>query len=276
MSIPLPTTIDITETEENRATITISPCYPGYGTTLGNALRRVLLSSLPGAAITAVKIKGVEHEFSTLEHVKEDVVEIILDLKQLRLRMHSDEPVELELNASGETVVTAEMFEKNSQVEIMNPDQKIATLTDKAAEFEMKVIIEPGRGYVPVEDRDTEALEIGYIAIDSVFTPIRNVNYSTEHVRVGQMTNYDKLLLDISTDGTMTSEEAFRAAATILVEQFQTLTGDIPVVDEPPVDPETGEQKLPIEPVEASAEEEPDEADEEKEEKEADEEEKED
>lgn len=223
--IPLPTTIESQpiEGEAFKSQLIMSPCYPGYGTTLGNALRRVLLSSLPGAAISAMKIKGVDHEFSTIDYVKEDAVEIILNMKGVRFRVFSDEPVEIELNVKGEKVVTAGDFEKDSQVEVVNPDAVIATLTDKAASISMKVIVQKGRGYVPVEARENEKLDIGYIAIDSIYTPIRNVNYRTENVRVGQMTNFDKLILDISTDGTVTPEEAFNAAVQILVEQFQSL-----------------------------------------------------
>ncbi len=243
MDIILPNTIEATEQDENRAVIAISPCHPGYGTTLGNALRRVLLSSLPGAAVTAVKIKGVEHEFSTLENVKEDVVEIILNVKLLRFRVHSDEPVEVELTVSGEGTVTAKDFEKNSEVDVINGDHVIATLTDKSAEFTMKAIVQNGRGYVPVEERDTEGLDVGYIAIDSVYTPVRNVNYRTEHVRVGQMTNYDKLLLDIITDGTVSPEEAFRSAAQILVEQFGVLASEVEQAPELEAEPvETTEE----------------------------------
>ncbi len=235
-TIPRPTTIDYTEgKEENSGVIAISPCFPGYGTTLGNALRRVLLSSLPGAAATAFKIKGVDHEFSTIENVKEDVVEIILNIKSLRFNMHSDEPVELELTAKGEKVVTAADFSKDSSVEIINDDQVIASLTDKGAELNMKIIVQKGIGYEAVEAREKEKLDVGYISIDSVYTPVRNVNFKTEHVRVGQMTNFDKLLLDVSTDGTISPEDAFRMAAKILVDQFQVLTGeetDVPTEDE--------------------------------------------
>lgn len=207
------------------ARITVSPCYPGYGTTVGNALRRVLLSSLSGAAATAMKIKGVDHEFSTIPHVKEDVVEIILHVKALRFVVHSEEPVELELSKKGEGVVTAGDFKGNSAVEVVNPDAIIATLTDKSAELNMKIVVQKGRGYIPVEAREHEKMDVGYIAIDAVYTPVRTVNFKTEHVRVGQMTNYDKLLLDITTDGTVSPEEAFTQATQILVEQFQSLLG---------------------------------------------------
>jgi len=238
--ISLPTTIEVqpSSADQHKADIIVSPCYPGYGTTLGNALRRVLLSSLPGAAITAIKIKGVDHEFSAMEHVKEDAVEIILNMKTIRLRLHSDEPVEITLEASGEKVVTAADFKKNSQVEIVNPDVVIATLTDKAAKIQIRAVVQHGRGYVPVESREGENLEVGYIAIDSIYTPVRNVNYKTEHVRVGQMTNYDKLILTITTDGTMSPANAFQSSAQILVEQFQSLLQQPPVTDEQSVEQE--------------------------------------
>jgi DNA-directed RNA polymerase subunit alpha len=224
MDITLPNIIASEAKAENHAVITVSPCYPGYGTTLGNAMRRVLLSSLPGAAVTAIKIKGVDHEFSTIDHVKEDVVEIILNIKNLRFVVHGDEPVEIELHAKGDGVITAKQFEKNALIEVASPDAVIATMTDKAGEFHLKAIIQKGRGYIPVEEREGEKLEIGYIAIDSIYTPIRNVNFHTENVRVGEMTNFDKLSLDILTDGTVSPEDAFGMAANILVEQFGVLT----------------------------------------------------
>lgn len=218
--LPKPSSIVSESIGEHHSRIVISPCCPGYGTTLGNALRRVLLSSLPGAAATAVKIKGVDHEFSTIPHVKQDVVEIILNLKGLRFMVHSDEPQEITLKVKGEKVVTGADFDKNTQVEVMNPDMVIAELTDKSADFEMKLRVGTGRGYVPVETREKEKLEVGYIAVDSIYTPIRNVNFKIEHVRVGQMTNFDKLILDILTDGTITPEEAAKQATEILMDQF--------------------------------------------------------
>lgn len=225
-NIPLPEKIEATPIEgaQHRAEIVVSPCYPGYGTTLGNALRRVLLSSLPGAAVTAVKIKGADHEFSTIDNIKEDVVEIILNIKSLRFKMHGTEPVEIELVKKGEGPITAADFAKNSEVEVINTDQHIATVTDASTEFNMKVTVKHGRGYVAVEAREDEEIELGYIAIDAVYTPVKNVNFRTEDVRVGNMTNFDKLVLDVTTDGTMTPEEAFSSASEILVQQFQSLT----------------------------------------------------
>lgn len=227
MEIQLPSEISSQLIDDNKAMFTVSPCYPGYGTTLGNSLRRVLLSSLPGAAITAVKIKGVDHEFSTMEYVKEDVVDILLNLKQVRLQVHSDEAVELTLKVSGKKKITAKDFEKNAEVEIANGEVHIATLTDEAASFEMTVTVENGRGYVPVEAREHEKMDVGYMALDAVYTPVRNVNFKTEHVRVEQMTNYDKLMLEVTTDGTVSPDQAFAQACQILVDHFSLLGNSI-------------------------------------------------
>ncbi len=223
MDIQLPSQIQAQAVGTNHTMFTISPCYPGYGTTLGNALRRVLLSSLPGGAITAVKIKGVDHEFSTIENVKEDVVDILLNLKQVRLKVYSDEAVQVTLTVNGKKKVTAKDFEKNSDVEVMTPDVHIATLTDAASKLEITVIAQKGRGYVPVESRENEKLDVGFMALDAVYTPVRNVNFKTEHVRVEQMTNFDKLLMDVTTDGTLTPEEAMNQACQLLVEHFSQI-----------------------------------------------------
>ncbi len=208
----------------NRKQLVIEPLFPGYGTTLGNALRRVLLNSLPGAAVVAVRLDGVSHEFSTIEHVKEDIVEILLNIKQLRFRLHGDEPVMVRLDAHGLKTVTAGDIEGNAQVEVASPEQVIATLTAKDARISMEFMIERGRGYVPTETRDSkQKLPIGTIAVDAIFTPVRNVGLHLENVRVGQMTNYDKLELTIETDGTVTPEEAVEKSLTILIDQFQYL-----------------------------------------------------
>lgn len=220
MDIQLPSQIQANVVEPNHAVFTVSPCYPGYGTTLGNALRRVLLSSLPGGAITAVKIKGVDHEFSTMEYLKEDVVDMLLNLKQVRLKVYSDEAVQLTLSVSGKKKVTAKDFEKNSDVEVVTPEIHIATLTDAAAKLEITVIAQKGRGYVPVEARENEKLDVGFMALDAVYTPVRNVNFKTEHVRVEQMTNFDKLLMDVTTDGTISPAIAMNQACQILVDHF--------------------------------------------------------
>lgn len=202
----------------------VEPCEAGFGTTLGNALRRVLLSSLPGAAVTDVKIKGASHEFSTLPGVKEDVVEILLNLKQIRLKVFSDEPVRLTLKVSGENNVTAGDIEKDAQVEIANPKLHLATLTDKDATFEMELIVRRGRGYDAIESREDRASEIGLLAVDALYTPIRNVGFRVDHVRVGQMTNYDRLTLTVETDGTLSGQEAVEQSAKILIDHFSLLT----------------------------------------------------
>lgn len=240
-SLPKPSSITSESLGEHHAQIVISPCYPGYGTTLGNAMRRVLLSSLSGGAATAVKIKGVDHEFSTIPHVKQDVVEIILNLKGLRLKIHTDEPQELVLKVKGEKTVTGADFEKHAQVEVLNKDMVICDLTDKTADFEMRLRVNNGRGYVPVEAREKEKLEVGYIAIDSIYTPVRNVNYKIEHVRVGQMTNFDKLMVDILTDGTISPEEAAKQATEILLDQFTAVQNGFNGTTEEAVE---GEEKM--------------------------------
>jgi len=215
--------------DERRATLVLEPLHTGYGVTLGNALRRALLSSLPGAAITAVKIKGVEHEFSTVPGVKEDVISIILNLKKVRIRSHKAEPVTLTLEKKGEGPVTAGDFAKSGDVEIANPDMVIATVTDKDAGFTMDVTVEQGRGYVPVEDREKEELPIGTIAIDSIFTPVRNVSLDVSAARVGQITNFDKLTMVIETDGTITPKEAVERAAQLLVDHLTLFTTDLKI-----------------------------------------------
>lgn len=217
--------IKTVKTEGNLATFAIEPLFPGYGMTLGNSLRRVILSSLPGAAVTAVKIEGVSHEFSTIKDVKEDVVDIILNLKQLCVKSHSDEVVSLKLVASGEGVVTAEKFEKNADIEIANPKHVIATLDNKNAKLEMEIFVEKGRGYVPVEKRDGGKIGAGIIAVDALYSPIRRVRYNVESTRVGQMTDLDRLVIEIETNGVIDPKEAINQASAILVDHFLVLSG---------------------------------------------------
>ncbi len=222
--ILLPSKIEFAPGErENETILSMEPFYHGYGHTVGNALRRVLLSSLPGAAVVAVKIKGASHEFQALPNVKEDVLEIILNLKQLRLKSFSEEPVKLTLSVKGDKKVTGKDFEKNADVEIVNPSLHIATLTDKAAEFEMEITVAKGRGYVPTEERGKEKGELGTIAVDALYSPIRSVGYKVDAARVGSITNFDKLTLAIETDGTVAAEEAVRASAKILIDHFGLL-----------------------------------------------------
>ncbi|MCX6785577.1 MAG: DNA-directed RNA polymerase subunit alpha [Candidatus Komeilibacteria bacterium] len=221
MSIALPTTFNLKEAKDNRATVIIEPCYPGYGVTLGNALRRVLLSSINGAAIVAFKVKGTQHEFSALPHIKEDVVEIMLNLKKLRLKVFSNEPIILNLNVKGEKVVIAGDIQKNAQVEIANPNAVIATLTDKNAVLEMELIAQAGMGYVTVEERAKEKVDLGTIMIDALYSPVVKVGFEIENVRVGQRTDFDRLILKIETDGTISPSVAIAQAAEILNSHFQ-------------------------------------------------------
>lgn len=226
-NILLPSTIRLEPGERpNEGTLVVEPCYQGYGTTLGNALRRVLLSSLPGAAVTAVKIKGVTHEFQAVDGLKEDVLEIILNLKGLRVKSFSEEPVKLILTASGIGKVTGKNIEANSDVEVVNPEIEIATITDEKMKLEMEITISKGRGYVPTEERPDEITELGVIGIDALFSPVRNVGYRVENVRVGEITNYDKLILSIETDGSMTPGEAVNESSKILIDYFQLLVQD--------------------------------------------------
>ncbi len=227
--IKLPTQVTFTPDAKNksRGVMVLEPLHPGYGTTLGNSLRRVMLSTLPGSAITAVKIKGVEHEFSGMEGVKEDVIAIILNLKKVRLTSHSAEPVKLSLEKKGEGPVTAGDFKKSSEVEIVNPDQVICAITSKNTTLSMEVTVEQGRGYVPVEDREKEQLEIGTIAIDSIYTPVKNVSMDVSSARVGQITDFDKLTLTIETDGTITPQEAAQRAASLLIDHLTLFVKDI-------------------------------------------------
>ncbi len=218
--IPLPDKITVHDKKDNNYQVVIEPFYPGFGVTIANALRRVLLSSLPGGAVTSFKIDGVQHEFDTIDGIKEDVVEIMLNLKKLRVHVFADEPVKLSLSVKGEKIVTAKDISKNSDVEIVSPELVIATLTEKTSKLDMEITVEKGLGYETVEQREKQKLEIGTIAIDSSFSPVLNVGYNIENVRVGKMTNYEKVVFNILTDGTIDAEEAIKSAATILKEHF--------------------------------------------------------
>lgn len=226
--INLPQKLNIVKTEGRRTIFEIEGLYPGYGVTLGNALRRVLLSSLPGAAIVGVKITGVHHEFSTISHMAEDVIEIILNLRQIRFKKFVDEPVKLQLFAKGEKEVKASDIKTTADVEIINKEAPIATLTDKKAELEIEIEVGSGLGFVPVESRKKDKLEIGTIAIDALFSPIRKVNFEVENMRVGDRTDFNRLRFDIETDGSITAEEALTKASQILVEQFKAITSESP------------------------------------------------
>ena len=223
LAITSPQETKYTELAANHGKFEIPGCYPGYGTTLGNALRRVLLSSLEGAAAHSIKIQGVSHEFSTIPGVMEDVVQIILNLKQVRFRLHGEEAIKITLKSKGEGVVTAGDFKTTSEVEVVNPEQVIATISDKKTEFEMEVEVGKGLGYVPAEAREREEIEIGVIAIDAIYTPVKRVNYEVENMRVGKRTDFDKITLEILTDGSITPTDAFQKSVANLVDQFQSL-----------------------------------------------------
>lgn len=211
--------------EGNIGVFSIEPLHPGYGMTLGNSLRRVILSSLPGAAVTAVKIDGVSHEFQTIPLVKEDVVEIILNLKQLRLKVFSDKEEYLYLSSGKAGEVKASQIKTPQNVELVNPDLCIATLDSDKAKLEMEIRVETGRGYIPIEKREGEKLEVGMIAVDAIYTPIKKVRYDVLSTRVGQMTNLDKLVVEVETDGTITPREALDQGAEILVDHFMVVAG---------------------------------------------------
>jgi len=218
--------IETVEINENGSygKFVVEPLERGYGTTLGNSLRRILLSSLPGAAATTVKIEGVLHEFSTIPGVVEDTTEIILNLKRLSLKIHSDEEKTLTIDATGPAVVTAADIRVDSDVDVLNPDLHIATLADGARLF-MEITANSGRGYVPADRNKKEDMEIGIIPIDSIYTPIERVNYTVENTRVGQVTNYDKLTLEVWTDGSIRPDEAVSLGAKILTEHLMLFVG---------------------------------------------------
>lgn len=221
MPIPLPSKPKIIKQQGNQAVFEIEGCYPGYGITLGNAFRRTLLSSLPGAAVTGVKIKDIQHEFSTIPHIQEDVIGIILNLKQIRFKTHGEGPFNISLKVKGEREVKASDLKLTSDIEVVNKDAHIATLTDKKAELEVEIEVSTGLGYVPVEQHKKEKLEIGMIAVDAVFTPIVRVNFEVSNMRVGERTDYNRLTLDIETDGSISPLEALTQAAKTLGEQFK-------------------------------------------------------
>jgi len=218
-----PSTPKFEKIDDRTSKFLIEGCHPGYGITLGNALRRVLLSSLPGAAVTEIKVKGVTHEFTTLDGVKEDVVQIILNLKKVRFRLHEAESVKILLKAKGAKDVSAKDITTTSDVEVANPDQHIATLTAAKSDLEIELTIEKGIGYVSVEQRERDEKELGAIAIDAIFSPIERVNFKVEDMRVGKRTDYDRIILEVKTDGTITPEEAYAESVKFLLEQFSAI-----------------------------------------------------
>lgn len=217
-----PNKVDVerNRTNANAGKIVVEPLERGFGLTLGNAVRRVLLSSLQGAAVTAVKIAGVQHEFSTIEGVREDVTDIILNIKAIAVRMHAEGPKRMRIVAEGPCEVTAGMIEAGADIEIMNPDLVICTL-DKGAKLEMEMTVNTGKGYRPAALNRPEDAPVGLIPVDSIFSPVRKVSYDVEDTRVGQITDYDKLTLNVETNGVISPEDSVAYAARILQDQLQ-------------------------------------------------------
>lgn len=243
--ILLPKPPKIINKKDNWASFEIEALYPGYGITIANSLRRVLLSSLPGSAITQIKIKGVQHEYSTIPGVMEDVITIVMNLKQLRFKMHSEELQKATLKIKGEKKVKGSDIKAPSQVELINKDAHIATLTSKSAELDIEIQIEKGIGYEPVENRKKQGkLEIGAIPVDAIFTPIKRVNYKIDNMRVGDRTDFDKIVLDITTDGTIGPKDALFEATKILVDHFSLIANSL-IPEEKPL--EKTEKKEPKE-----------------------------
>jgi len=234
ISLPLPP--KVIQKKKNQAAFEVEGLYPGYGVTIGNSLRRVLLSSLQGASVTEVKIKGAPHEFSTLSGVLEDTIMILLNIKNLRFKIFEGESHKVSLKFKGEGEVTGKDFDCPSQIKLVNPELHIATITDKKTEFEIELQIEKGVGYIPKDQVKKGKAEIGAMAVDAIFTPIKNVNFQVENMRVGDRTDFDKLSLEIETDGTITPEEAFFEACDILIKHFNIIfqgkAGDEKAVEE--------------------------------------------
>jgi DNA-directed RNA polymerase subunit alpha len=224
-TIILPSKPKIISEEGVTGVFEIEGLYPGYGHTLGNSLRRIILSSLPGVAITSVKITGVSHEFSVMDGVKEDVITILLNLKKIRMRFSTDEPQTINLKIKGDKVVTAADLELPGQVEVLNPEQIIATITGKNTELEMEIHAEKGLGFVPKEMLEKNRVDIGTISLDGVFTPIRRASYEVENTRVGDRTDFNKLIVFIETDGTISPKDALTRSIEIMINQLKAIVG---------------------------------------------------
>ncbi len=224
LNIILPSQLSIISEVGTKGVYEIDGLYPGYGHTLGNSLRRIILSSLTGAAITSLKIEGIEHEFSVVDGVKEDVITMLLHLKQIRFRLNSDEPQTVKLEVKGPKKITAGDIEVTGQVEVLNPELYIAEVTGKNS-LSIEMTIEKGLGFVSKEMHQKNKNEVGVISLDAIFTPIRRVAYEVENMRVGDKTNHNRLRMTIETDGTLSPREALERAITIMVEQLQTIIG---------------------------------------------------
>lgn len=222
--ILLPSTIEFKDTDKlNTTELIITPCHQGYGTTVGNSLRRVLLSSIEGAAVEAMKVIGIQHEFSAIEGIMEDVIEISQNLKQMAIISYSDSPVTLSLSKKTKGDIKAGDFEKNSDIEIINPDLKIATMTDDKKEFNLEIIIGKGLGYVPVSEKESKNLDLGTILIDSFYSPVKDVGYKVENTRVGDITDYEKVTLTIETNGTVSPKDTVERATKILMDHYSLI-----------------------------------------------------
>lgn len=237
-----PALASVNDQSTNVSEFVVEPLQAGYGNTLGNSLRRVLLSSIRGAAIVSFKIEGATHEFTTVKGVKEDVVDIMLNLKNVRLIAHTDEPVELRLEKKGAGVVTAADIKTTADVEVVNPDQVIATIDDPKGSVTIDLVVEAGRGYRTIEESSDSRLHSDHIALDAVFSPVLRVRYKVDGTRVGQETNLDKLVLIVETDGSITPREAFEEAAAILVNQYTALAGSTTVEAAPALGQDTEDE----------------------------------
>ncbi len=239
------------------ATFVIEPLHAGYGNTLGNSLRRVLLSSIRGGAITAFRIEGVSHEFTTVPGVKEDVVDIMLNLKNVKIKIDTDEPVELRLEKKGTGAITAADIKSVADVTIINPEQIIATIDDPKKSIVMDIVVESGRGYQTIEDSSANRIHSDMIAVDAIYSPVLRVRYKVDSTRVGQETNLDKLRLNVETDGSMSPRDAFEEASAILVNQYTALAGSTTVEAAPALGQDTEEESnelnTPIEELNLSA-----------------------
>jgi DNA-directed RNA polymerase subunit alpha len=224
-NVVLPSKPKIIQEEGSQGVYEIDGLYPGYGHTLGNSLRRIILSSLPGSAITTVKIAGVSHEFSTIEGVKEDVITILLNLKKMRIQMTSDEPQTINLKVKGIKEVTAGDVDASGQIEILNKDLVIAHITNKSTELDIEMTVEKGLGYVPREILQKNKVDIGVITLDASFTPIRRVHYEVENMRVGDRTDFNRLKVHIETDGTITPKEALERSIELMIQQLKAIVG---------------------------------------------------
>lgn len=223
-TIHTPAVVKTDNHSKTSSTFVVEPLHSGYGMTLGNSIRRVLLSSISGAAVTSFKIEGATHEFTTVKGVKEDVVDIMQNLKGIRFRVFSDEPQTLRIVKQGKGVITAKDIQTNADVEVVNPDHVIATVDDDKAKFVMDLVVETGRGYRTIEE-GAQRKASDMIAVDAVFSPVLRVRYKVENTRVGQITDLDRLLITVDTDGTITPSDAFEEAAAILVNQYTALAG---------------------------------------------------